>query len=71
MADRIQFDGKTYAPIAEAAALAGIDEAKVRLLGAQGKVFQGSWQEDLCGRRGLAYLAGGNSRPSLSRREGK
>ncbi len=39
MADHIQFDGRTYAQLADAASIVGTDEAHVRLLGTQGKVF--------------------------------
>ncbi|MHB1086414.1 MAG: beta strand repeat-containing protein [Minisyncoccota bacterium] len=39
MADRIQLDGKTYVPIAEAAALVGMSELDIRALGQQGRVL--------------------------------
>ncbi len=39
MADKVQFDGKTYLPIAEAASVTGITEQQVRLLAGQGRVL--------------------------------
>lgn len=39
MADKIQLDGKTYLPIAEAASVTGITEQQVRLLAGQGRVL--------------------------------